>query len=60
MREKIEQLIDDFTREIVQTTAQWGKDTPPDYYPRHKEVEEILKRFIKDYIEIIFQFDGVR
>jgi len=56
MREKIEKLIDDFTREIIQTTAQWGEDTPPDFPERANEVEEILKRFIKGYIEIIFKF----
>jgi len=56
MREEIEKLIDDFTRKIVQATAQWGKDTPPNYLPRHREVVEILKRFVKGYIEIIFKF----
>jgi len=56
MREEIEKLIDDFTREIVQTCASWGEDTPIDFPQRVAYVEAILKRFIKGYIEIIFRF----
>ena len=56
MREEIEKLIDDFTREIVQTCASWDENTPIEFPQRTAYVEAILRRFIKDYIEIIFRF----
>ena len=56
MKDKLQEIVDNVVRDIVQITAQWGEDTPPDFPERAKEVESLIRRFLKEYVLQIFLF----
>lgn len=56
MDDKLQEIIDNNVREIIQKSAQWGMDTPPEYPARVIEIEAIIRRFLREYILQIFLF----